>query len=156
MLMWNRVRRYRALPPEARWLFVRAAVLLPTVAASLKVRGFLATQQSLQKHVFPRRAGRFGGSASDQVVAWNVRMVHAAARHLWPHSTCLGISLALWHLLRWQGIDSTIRVGTRKTSGEFEAHAWVECDGVAVNEPHGEHLHYAAFEAEWSSIPETP
>ena len=39
-----------------------------------------------------------------------------------------------------------MRIGTRKTGQKFEAHAWVECDGVALNEPEELHKHYAAFD----------
>ena len=151
MPMWNRVRRFRALPPEARWLFLRAAVLLPVVALSLRLRRFRATQKSLQKRAFPARADQCHGQVADQIIALNVRMVNAACRHLWPGSTCLEKSLTLWHLLRSQGIDSTIRIGARKLTGEFNAHAWVERNGVPLNELDSPHRHYTAFSVEFPS-----
>ena len=80
-------------------------------------------------------------------------MVDAAARHIWRGSTCLDKSLALWWLLGRQGIASLVRIGARKNSSDFEAHAWVECDGVALNEPEEPHRHYAAFDAEFTSVP---
>jgi hypothetical protein len=55
-------------------------------------------------------------------------------------------SLALWWLLGRQGIESSVRIGTRKSGDKFEAHAWVECDGVALNEEGEPHKHYAAFD----------
>jgi Transglutaminase-like superfamily len=39
-----------------------------------------------------------------------------------------------------------VRIGTRKSEEKFEAHAWVERDGVALNEPEEPHQHYAAFD----------
>jgi hypothetical protein len=42
-----------------------------------------------------------------------------------------------------------VRIGTRKTEEKFEAHAWVECDGVALNEPEESHKHYVAFGEEF-------
>lgn len=39
-----------------------------------------------------------------------------------------------------------MRIGTRKSEEKFEAHAWVECDGVALNEAEEPHQHYAAFD----------
>jgi hypothetical protein len=62
-------------------------------------------------------------------------------------------SLALWWLLGRQGIPSVVRIGTRKISEKFEAHAWVECEGVALNEPEDLHHHYTAFDAALASIP---
>jgi Transglutaminase-like superfamily len=41
----------------------------------------------------------------------------------------------------------------RKNVTKFEAHAWVECGGVALNESESLHDHYAPFEAEFSSMP---
>jgi len=165
MLMWNRVRRFSALPPEARRLFLRAAVMLPMVALSLKLRGFRATQEWLQKRTFPTRADRGPSTVgqrcdthvADAIVAWNVRMVNAACRYVCPGSTCLEKSLTLWQLLSSQGIDSTIRIGARKLTSEFEAHAWVERNGVPLNELDSPHQHYSAFAAEFpSATTETP
>jgi hypothetical protein len=55
-------------------------------------------------------------------------------------------SLTLWWLLRREGIVSSVRIGARKASGKFEAHAWVERDGAALNEPGAQHRHYATFD----------
>jgi hypothetical protein len=45
-----------------------------------------------------------------------------------------------------------VRIGTRKTEEKFEAHAWVECEGVALNEPEEAHKHYAAFGEEFPIV----
>jgi hypothetical protein len=50
------------------------------------------------------------------------------------HPTCLHRSLTLWWLLRRQGVASELRIGVRKEQGRFEAHAWVERAGVALND----------------------
>lgn len=73
-------------------------------------------------------------------------MVRAAAYRSIGSATCLEKSLALWFLLGRQGILSSVRIGARKSGQAFEAHAWVECDGVAVNEAEEPHQHYAAFD----------
>jgi Transglutaminase-like superfamily len=62
--------------------------------------------------------------------------------------------LVLWWLLGRQGIASSVRIGTRKREEKFEAHAWVECDGVALNEPEHAHKHYAAFGEEFPMLGE--
>jgi len=51
---------------------------------------------------------------------------------------------SLW-LLGRQGIDSHLRIGIRKENDKFEAHAWVERDGAALNEPDEHHHHFAAL-----------
>src|SRR5258708_16270036 len=47
--MWERLRRFSALERPAQELFLRAVVLLPLVALSLRWRGFRATQAALQR-----------------------------------------------------------------------------------------------------------
>jgi len=68
-------------------------------------------------------------------------------------STCLEKSLAPWWLLARQGIPSSLRIGTRKADGQFEAHAWIEYEGAALNELDEPHRHYAAFDAEFPPLP---
>ena len=80
-------------------------------------------------------------------------MIHAAVGYSPLHYTCLEESLGLWYLLRKQGIVSTLRIGVRKADGRFEAHAWVEYGGEALNQPEAAHTHYAAFEKEFSEPP---
>ena len=148
--MWEQLHRFKALSPEARRIFFRASVLLPAISLSLKIRGFRATQAALQKFSIPFKTenpiveqpvNMDGGR-----VRMTVRMVNAAARY-GLGSTCLEKSLALWSLLSREGTASSVRIGARKAGGKFEAHAWVELDGVALNEPRDEHRHYATFDA---------
>ena len=136
---------------DARGIFLRAAVLLPVISISLKMRGFGATQEFLLRS-FPI-ASQTSQQDSIHVVddrkltELTSRMVNAAIRHVWRASTCLEKSLTLWWLLGRRGIACDVRIGARKQGGKFEAHAWLERDGVAVNEPQEEHRHYAAFDA---------
>jgi len=129
-------------------MFFRASVLLPVISVSLRFRGFRATQAALQNFSFPSETqNRIGERAEGaERVRIAVRMVNAAARY-GLGSTCLEKSLTLWWLLRRQGIVSSVRIGARKASGKFEAHAWVEHDGAALNEPGAAHRHYATFDA---------
>jgi Transglutaminase-like superfamily len=146
--MWETLRRFKALEPRARGLFLRAAVLLPFISLSLRLRGFRATQSSLQKRL-PRSLTAVSDQSSRtqaESTALSARMVRAAAHRTWGTPQCLEQSLALWWLLGRRGISTSVRIGTRKTGEKFEAHAWVECDGVALNEAEEPHEHYAAFE----------
>jgi Transglutaminase-like superfamily len=146
--MWEPLRRFKALEPRARGLFLRAAVLLPFISVSLRLRGFRATQSSLQKRL-PRVLTGVSDQSSEaqaESTALTARMVRSAAHRTWARPACLEQSLALWWLLGRQGIASSVRIGTRKTNQNFEAHAWVECGGAALNEAEEPHQHYAAFE----------
>ena len=147
--MWERLRRFSALPRPAKSLFLRAALLLPLLSLSLRLRGFTSTRRSLQKFLGFRETSVLRKTA-DEKVGMSARMVLAAARYSPIRSTCLERSLALWWLLGRQGISTQLRIGVRKDGAKFGAHAWVERDGVAIAEAETPHAHYAAFAEELS------
>ena len=135
-------------------LFLRAAALLPLVSLSLRLRGFRKTQAFLQK--FRSLPGNPADTSASSSADLTVRMVRAAVRNSLGHPTCLDESMTLWWLLERQGIGSELRVGVRKDGEKFEAHAWVEREGLALNEPESKHKHFAAFDAALASLPPEP
>lgn len=67
-----------------------------------------------------------------EAVAWAV--TRAAAYGVF-RPRCLVRSLAIQRMLRRRGIDSsTLNIGVRIRNGAFEAHAWVELDGLVVGD----------------------
>src|SRR5262245_30845981 len=48
--------------------------------------------------------------------------------------TCLPRAVTLWWLMRQRGIQGEIRFGARHVQKQFEAHAWVECQGRVLND----------------------
>jgi len=149
--MWERVRRFSALKRPAQSVFLRAMLLLPLVSLSLRWRGFRATQVSLQR-LLSITKGKKGQATCPESAALTARLVNSADRHGLMPSTCLAKSLTLWWLLEKQGIEAHLRIGIRKENEKFEAHAWVEQGGGALNEPEEHHLHYAAFDAAFSAL----
>ena len=150
--MWERLRRFSALERPARSVFLRAIVLLPLVSLSLRWRGFRTTQALLQRFLSNANPERNRAELQERA-ALTAHLVNSADRHGLSHTTCLAKSLTLWWLLGRQGIESHLRIGIRKEDEKFEAHAWVERDGVALNEPEEHHRHYAAFVGALSSLP---
>ena len=63
--------------------------------------------------------------------------------------------MVLWWLLRSRGIPVELRVGARKHSERFEAHAWVEFGGTVLNDADGQHAHFVPFDGPITSM-ETP
>jgi len=150
--MWERLRRFSALERSAQSLFLRAIVLLPLVSLSLRWRGFRATRETLER--FPPRTNLEREAATPHGrAAQTAQMVNLADRHGLVHPSCLAKSLTLWWLLRRRGIPSDLRIGIRKENKKFEAHAWVERDGTALNEPEEHHRHFTAFDEALSSLP---
>jgi len=151
--MLKSLRRFSALGRPAQALLVRALVMLPLVALSLKFRGFDATRSTLRKMIANVTRQADAVSLGKQI-ALTAHVVNAADRHGFVHPSCLVKSLTLWWLLGRQGITSELRVGVRKESENLEAHAWVERESIALNEPEERHHHYAAFDAALASLPE--
>jgi hypothetical protein len=134
-------------------MFRRAAILLPLVRWSLHLRGYGKTFTSLQKRIQFRAKGTENRPEVREEVQATCRMVRAAMRYSLVQFTCLEESLTLWYLLRKRGIAACLRIGVRKENEKFEAHAWVEHAGDALNQPEEMHRHYAAFEQD---LPEPP
>jgi hypothetical protein len=151
--MLESLRRFSTLERPAQMLFLRALALLPLVSLSLKLSGFRRTRSLLQKTLSPPILPMDSDSASKNVTL-TAHMVNAADRRGLVHPSCLAKSLTLWWLLGRQGIASRLRIGIRKENGKLEAHAWVESNGIALNEPEEHHRHYAAFDAALASLHE--
>ena len=110
----------------------------PIATAVLKLRSDRLAQASTA------RADRDGGpeapsraDASGSAVERAARLGRAVVRmlSLLPGDTrCLVRSLVLTRLLARRGIPARLVIGAR-TAPAFLAHAWVECDGVAVLDP---------------------
>jgi len=137
-------------------MFWRATYLLPLAKASLRWRGYKQTCASLQKRLHASAPPDAGPDDLSARVKQTCRMVGAAQRQSPVKFTCLEESLVLWYLLRGQGIVVRLCVGVRKIDKKFEAHAWVEYGGEALNQPEQLHRHYAAFEQEISELPVEP
>ena len=149
--MWERLKRFNALEQPAQGQFLRAIFLLPMVALSLRWRGFRKTQAMLERFL-SNKSGEQDPTEVSERAALTAHMVNVADRYGLVHPSCLAKSLALWWLLRRQGIAADLRIGIQKENEKFAAHAWVERDGAALNEPEEHHRHYAAFDAALSSM----
>ncbi len=59
---------------------------------------------------------------------------------------CLVRSLTLWTMLQKRGIATDLRVGFRKRDGRVEGHAWLEYQGVPINESLAEAQSYIPYD----------
>jgi hypothetical protein len=133
--MWQsfprKVKTAMNLVGEARSLFLLSYILLPLIDLSLRLRGVRETTTTLAKLCPARKA--------EQTVEWSeirqiVRMVKLAAKYSPPWITCLRKSLVLWYLLRRKGIETELQIGSRLNDGKFEGHAWIEYQGIVLND----------------------
>jgi hypothetical protein len=141
-------RRFWRLSPDSRALVLKSATALAATWVGLRVAGFRRWKGVLLWFT-PRRVGRAGvaESASAEAARSIARMQRTAARHLFFRPNCLEQSLVLWWLLQRRGIPAELRIGARKADGQFEAHAWVESDGVVLSDAGEGHLHFVPFES---------
>ena len=72
------------------------------------------------------------------------RRIELIADRLPRRARCLSRSIVLRAALRRRGIDAELRIGVRKET-QFEAHAWVEVDGIPAGEPEDVRVMYATF-----------
>lgn len=127
----HRLARLAALPARERRVLASAAARLPIAWIALRVAG-LARLQAWERRAF-RRGSQAGADALPEARTI-AAIVEIAARHSPFPNTCLSRSITLAWMLRRRGIASELRIGVRRTGASLEAHAWVECAGVPVND----------------------
>lgn len=60
------------------------------------------------------------------------RLAAIAGRHGAVEASCLRQSLLVFGWLRRRGLQPVLQLGLREREGPFQAHAWVELDGVRL------------------------
>jgi hypothetical protein len=156
---WLRLRRHGAIFWGLSWVergwLMQAWLMLHGVALALRWANFQRVYGFLER--WPVGAGRALDDEERIFLRTHgiVRLVQGAAAWSLFHPTCLHRSLTLWWLLRRQGIASELRIGVRMEQGRFEAHAWVERAGVALNDGSDVGLRFAAFEGLLSACTKT-
>ena len=107
------------------------------------VRTLWRVDRKLRREGFDATRQAFARDASTRL--WDTRGIDALAREVhrfgrfWPGSACLHQALALASLIRRNGIDCELVLGAERNHGVIMAHAWIECDGRALDES-GERL----------------
>jgi hypothetical protein len=120
-------RRYR---PRLRAVSVlRCAFWLSAVHVGIKTRGFMTVWRFVNKQRRPQEPY----TEEDKAYVDGVASDMAVAAALYPfRARCLHQSIALYYLLRRQGIEVEHRIGVQPY--RFRAHAWIEFRGRPINE----------------------
>ena len=143
--------RWGALSRADQRTVLMASAGMPVFWLGLRVLGLPRFQASLQ---------RLPVASSSSIPLTDIRalgeLVNMAARHTLGQRTCLTRSLLLCWLLQRRGVQSDLRIGVRLIQGALQAHAWVECEGIPVNDrsdvsaqfvPFGDLVPLAAFQS---------
>jgi hypothetical protein len=135
---------WRLSRPERR-LLLKAFIILPLISLGLRLLGL----QRLQTVLSRLGSGKKEATNEETALAKcqiTARLVSIASRHGFYRATCLPRSLALWWLLKSQGIECDMRFGVRKNEGGLDAHAWVEYLGRPLDDSQEVHENFSAFE----------
>lgn len=138
----SKLRTFLALDWRDRLAFLRAWAWLCFARAALATVGLRRTLAMLAGTRFPPVAA---GAAT--AFRADTRWIPIAARYVPGGTTCLVRSLGLVGVLRRRGIRAELRIGVGDTRPALKAHAWVEVDGVPVNESAEIAGRYRAFGA---------
>ena len=123
--------RWRNLSPLERRATIAATALIPIIHLSVKALGAKRTHRAF---------GSIRPVPPPADVNIARRLAHAvsrAARWGVVAGNCLSRSIALMCLLGRCGIRADLRLGVRLEGNGLDAHAWVEHDGVPLNESPG-------------------
>jgi len=131
---FGRVRRWIGwMPAAGNGLLLEATALSILVPVCFKMCGISRTQRWLRRWAAE-------GSSQNQLpdaeasIQRTLRVQRIARQKVGVEGTCLTRSLSLWAALSRQRVRTEIRIGFRRSGGEFEGHAWVEFEGVPINE----------------------
>lgn len=130
---------------EDRRLVARLLPRIVAVRLWLDLSGFDATRARIARRLDPAA----GAPADPAVLAAALRAGRIAAglgRRLPFDGTCLVQSLALWWLLRRDGLPAELRIGVERRGEALAAHAWVELCGEPVSDSPEAIARFAPFE----------
>jgi hypothetical protein len=108
---------------------LRCGLFILALKASLQLAGFRRTLQWIERRLSRRPLGTV--VEPEKIIRAERAVAMAAA--LYPgRALCLEQSLALYYVLRRSGIAAHLRLGVK--AHPFGAHAWIEHEGVPVND----------------------
>jgi len=138
-------RKFHTLTRAEKWLLVVSMLLLPVVVEIHRAFGLRRAQCALKRFLPGRANASYPMRESVRHAQSLSRIVQIAANRTPWNTTCLQQSVYLHWTLTRRGIDSHLRIGVRRRSGVFEAHAWVECLGHAINESKNVEVRFSPF-----------
>lgn len=122
----DRIVKLIRLPGQERRLLLQAWLLLLLADVALRLFPF-----SIVLRHFNPACGAPAANLSLPVsrVAW---LVERAGEYCPLGTSCLKETLVLSRLLARRGIPAMLRIGVRRQSDVFAAHAWLELDGQVI------------------------
>ena len=119
------------LPLREKVLLTRFVFCLPWVSLSLRFFGYLRTRNFLLRFIHQEL---LHPANRDELVKAqrDAQLLAIAGRRGLISATCLRQSVLLEYYLKRQGLAAEMKIGVRKENDLFDAHAWVELNGIAL------------------------
>jgi hypothetical protein len=131
----KQLNRLQELTPHERSLLLLSMLLLPLLQFGLGLLGYRRLRGTLESMTPLSGRDRSLSATQKATRAQQItRIVMIASQSGLYKATCLRRSLLTWWLLRREGIASDICLGVRTHGGVLEAHAWVEHEGLVLND----------------------
>jgi hypothetical protein len=130
--------KLRALAWQEKFLLARFIFCILWVSFSIRFFGYLRTRRFEYGFISEEKLHQ----ANDIEFARAERaaeLIAIAGRHGFITATCLPQSVFLEYWLKRQNLAAEIKIGVRKADDLFDAHAWVELNGIALAQDDLEH-----------------
>ncbi len=125
----ERLNKFLRLPSTDRRLLIKSVLLVGAIRVGLRLLPFQTVRRFVVRLTTQSSVWQGEGSISIDQVVWAVTV----ASHYVPDATCLTQALATQVQLGRRGQPTSLRIGVAQSeTGQFQAHAWVEKDGVVV------------------------
>jgi len=151
MMSPQTLRSFLRLDQKQKRTVLVAAMMLVATRVGLRLLGFRAWRKFLGSFGDRLATERVCEASFGRALAI-ARMQSSAERHLFFRPSCLEHSLVLHWMLRREGIAAAMRIGGRKQSGQFEAHAWIEVNGIPLGSAGTDGAEFVPFDAAHSSL----
>lgn len=114
------------------------AMALPAISLGLSLFGYVRMRRWLER--VSAQDAMHEATPMDIADAQRLARLAAIAGTRGPiEATCLRQSLLLLFLLRRKRLKPDLMIGVRRENDAFDAHAWVQLDGVALGQQHLAH-----------------
>jgi hypothetical protein len=138
----RKLRRFQQLNLQQKQILLYAAALLTADTFLMKLADFKRIYKFAATSVLDP-APRSSSSLAPIEIA---ELVQMASGSILLSPTCLVRSLVLWQLLRRHSFQSSLCVGVRKENNTLSAHAWIEYEGVVLNDQADIRDRFAVFD----------
>lgn len=134
-----------------KWLFVKYILIATIFHILLRLLGFSKLLRLLKKNF--KFTDNYSLQSMEEVklLKKEVNPIFKKIRkskYIW--SNCLSSSILLWLVLKKQGLETVLVIGSKKEREKFKAHAWVEYNNIPLNENKKIRTKYTIFSYDFS------